>query len=119
MSAYLLVLLASIWLLKRVDAVPLRIAIALAPVLPIGVAVRAMVRYVRDIDEMQQRIELEAINIATVFVSMLYMTGGFLQSARLIHVPADAAMIWVFPLVCFSYGLAKAFVARRYLSPRP
>jgi hypothetical protein len=23
-------------------------------------------------------------------------------------------MIWVFPLVCLSYGLAKAVVARRY-----
>ncbi len=114
MTAYMLVLFASIWLLKHVQALPLRAAIALAPVLPIGFAVRAMVRYVRDTDEMQQRIELEAISIATAFVSMLYMTGGFLQSARVIDVQASATMIWVFPLVCFSYGLAKAFVARRY-----
>lgn len=114
MTAYMLVLLTSIWLLKQVDALPLRAAIALAPVLPIGFAMRAMVRYVRDTDEMQRRIELEAISIATLFVSMFYMTGGFLQSAKVIDVPANAAMIWVFPLVCFSYGLAKAFVARRY-----
>lgn len=114
MTAYMLVLFASIWLLKHVEALPLRAAIALAPVLPIGFAMRAMVRYVRDTDEMQRRIELEAISIATLFVSMLYMTGGFLQSAKVIDIPASAAMIWVFPLVCFSYGLAKAFVARRY-----
>ncbi len=114
MTAYMLVLFASIWLLKHVDALPLRAAIALAPVLPIGFAMRAMVRYVRDTDEMQRRIELEAISIATLFVSMLYMTAGFLQSAKVIDIPASAAMIWVFPLVCFSYGLAKAFVARRY-----
>lgn len=114
MTAYMLVLFASIWLLKHVDTLPLRAAIALAPVLPIGFAMRAMVRYVRDTDEMQRRIELEAVSIATLFVSMLYMTGGFLQSAKVIDVPASAAMIWVFPLVCFSYGLAKAFVARRY-----
>lgn len=114
MGAYLLVLFASIWLLKRVDAPPLRVVLALAPVLPIGFAVRAMVRYVRDADEMQQRIELEAISIATAFVSMLYMTGGFLQSARLVQVPGDVAMIFVFPLVCFGYGIVKALVARRY-----
>jgi len=114
MGAYVLVLFASIWLLKRVDALALRVALALAPVLPIGFAVRAMVRYVRDTDEMQQRIELEAISIATAFVSMLYMTGGFLQSARLVQVPGDVAMIWVFPLVCFGYGIAKAIVSRRY-----
>ncbi len=114
MTAYALVLFASVWLLKHVEALPLRVALALAPVVPIGFAVRAMVRFIRDIDEMQQRIELEAISIATVFVSMLYMTGGFLQSAKLIDIPGATAMIWLFPLVTFSYGMAKAIVARRY-----
>lgn len=114
MAAYVAVLFASMWLLNRVDAAPLRVAIALAPVLPIGFAVRAMVHFIRDLDEMQQRIELESIGIATVTVSMLYMTGGLLQQAQLVQVPGGVAMIWVFPLVCFTYGLAKAFVARRY-----
>lgn len=40
--------------------------------------------------------------------------GGFLQGAKVIDVPAAAALIWMFPLVCVSYGLAKAVVARRY-----
>ena len=114
MSMYVLVLCASIWLLKRVDVPALRAILALAPVVPIGYAVRAMVGYMRGLDEMQQRIELEAVGVATVLVSMLYMTAGLLQSARLIHVDGDVAMIWVFPLVCAVYGIAKAFVARRY-----
>jgi hypothetical protein len=114
MGAYVLVLAGSIWLLKRVDPPLLRAAVALAPVLPIGFAVRAMVRYMRGLDEMQQRIELEAVGVASVLVSMLYMTGGLLQSARLVHVAGDVAMIWVFPLMCAVYGIAKAFVARRY-----
>ena len=114
MGVYALVLFASMWLLQRVDAVPLRFAIALAPVVPIGFAVRAMIRFVRDLDEMQQRIELESVGIATLSVSMLYMTGGLLQQAQLLQVPGGVAMIWVFPLVCFTYGLAKAFVMRRY-----
>lgn len=114
MSAYVVVLCASIWLLKRVDPLPLRAAIALAPMLPIGFAIRAMVRYVRGLDEMQQRIELEAVSVATVLVSMLYMTGGLLQSAGLLRVSGEVAMIWVFPLVTVAYGVAKGFVARRY-----
>jgi hypothetical protein len=114
MGAYVLMLFASIWLLKRVDAQVLRVLVALAPAVPIGFAVRAMVRYMRGLDEMQQRIELESIGVATVLVSMLYMTAGLLQSARLIHVPGDAAMIWVFPLVCAVYGVARPLVARRY-----
>lgn len=114
MGAYVAVLFASAWLLKRVDEPLLRALLAIAPVPPIAFALRAMVRYIRDTDEMQRRIELEAVSIAAAFVSMLYMTGGFLQSAKVIDVPSAAAMIWVFPLVCFSYGVAKALVARRY-----
>ncbi|MDH5832352.1 hypothetical protein [Luteimonas kalidii] len=114
MAAYVAILFASVWLLRQIDAAPLRVAVALAPVVPIGFAVRAMVRFIRDLDEMQQRIELESIAIATLTVSMLYMTGGLLQQAQLLQVSGGVAMIWVFPLVCFTYGLAKAFVMRRY-----
>lgn len=114
MGAYVIVLFASVWLLKRIEEPALRALLALAPVPPIALALRAMVRYIRDTDEMQQRIELEAVCIATAFVCLLYMAGGFLQAAKVIDIAAAAAMIWLFPLVCFSYGLAKLAVARRY-----
>ena len=114
MGAYVVVLFVSVWLLKQVEEPALRALLALAPVPPIALALRAMVRYIRDTDEMQQRIELEAVCIATAFVCLLYMAGGFLQAAKVIDIAAAAAMIWLFPLVCFSYGLAKLAVARRY-----
>ena len=88
--------------------------IALLPVPPMMLVLRAMIRYIRDADELQQRIELEAVSFATAFISLVYLTGGFLQSAKVIDVPSNVAMIWVFPLVCLSYGLAKGVVARRY-----
>jgi hypothetical protein len=47
-------------------------------------------------------------------VSLGYLAAGFLQTAKVIDVPSGAAMIWVFPLVCLAYGLAKAAVSRRY-----
>jgi len=31
-----------------------------------------------------------------------------------IDVSSSAAMIWVFPLVCLTFGLAKAVLSRRY-----
>lgn len=114
MGVYVAALFLSVWLLQRVDDAWLRAVIALLPVPPIALALRAMIRYIRDADELQRRIELEAVSIATAFVSLLYMSGGFLQSARVVDLPASATMIWLFPLVCFSYGVAKAFVARRY-----
>lgn len=115
MVAYVLVLFASVWLLKRLPepGVP-RALVALAPVLPIAIALRAIVRYVRDLDELQQRIELEAVSIASALVSLAYLAAGFLQVAKVIDIAAADAMIWVFPLICFTYGVAKAVVARRF-----
>ena len=114
MVAYVLILLFSVWLLKRVEAPGLRALVALMPVPAIGMALRAIIRYIRDVDELQQRIELEAVSFAAAFVSMAYVTGAFLQLAKVIDIPSGVAMIWVFPLICASYGLAKIVVARRY-----
>ena len=114
MAGYVVLLVLSVLLLKRVEDGLLRALIALLPVPPMMLVLRAMIRYIRDADELQQRIELEAVSFATAFISLLYLTGGFLQSAKVIDVPSNVAMIWVFPLVCLSYGLAKAVVARRY-----
>ena len=114
MAGYVVTLFLSVWLLKRVDEPGLRALIALLPVPAIGLALRAIIRYIRDVDELQQRIELEAVSFAAAFVSMVYIAGGFLQLAKVIDIPAGVAMIWVFPLICLSYGLAKIVVARRY-----
>ncbi|MEO5963277.1 MAG: hypothetical protein ABIO75_00990 [Thermomonas sp.] len=114
MIGYVLTLFLSVWLLKRVDEPGLRALVALLPVPAIGLALRAIIRYIRDVDELQQRIELEAVSFAAAFVSIVYVSGGFLQLARVIDIPSGVAMIWVFPLICASYGLAKMVVARRF-----
>ena len=84
------------------------------PVAPVVLVVRALIRYIRDADELQRQIELESVSLATALVSMLYLAGGFLQMAKVIDIPSGAAMFWVFPLVCLSYGLVKTVVARRF-----
>ncbi len=115
MAVYVVTLVLSILMLKRMELAPLlRAVVALAPVVPIGFVLRTMIRYIRDVDEMQQRIELEAVSIATAMLCLLYMGAGFLQTSRVIDVPAGVAMIWVFPLACLFYGLAKVVVSRRY-----
>ena len=114
MGAYTVLLFVSLLLLRNVEAPVLRALIALMPVAPIALVLRAMVHFVRGVDELQQRIEFEAVCIAAVFVAFAYMTAGFLQATRVIDVPASAAMLWVFPLLCGTYGIAKAVIARRY-----
>ncbi|MFL6587848.1 MAG: hypothetical protein ACJ8GV_13320 [Luteimonas sp.] len=114
MGAYTVLLFVSLLLLRSVEAPALRALIALMPVAPIALVLRAMVHFVRGVDELQQRIEFEAVCIAAALVAFAYMTAGFLQAAHVIDVPASAAMLWVFPLLCGTYGIAKAIIARRY-----
>jgi hypothetical protein len=116
MVGYSLTLFLSIWLVKRgIDSVPLRAVVAVLPALAIALLMRAALRYLREIDELQRRLETEAIGIASLLLSLLYFAGGLLQKAKVIDVDPAAAMIWVFPLLCLIYGVAKMVLTRRYL----
>lgn len=111
---YVVVVLCWKPLLAMVESVWLRVVVALLPALLVLAVTRAMLRYVRDSDELQRRIELESIAVAAMLVSCAYLAAGFLQTAALISVPAKTAMLWVFPLLCLTYGLVKIVIARRY-----
>ena len=115
MTAYVLVMLAWRRVLDMADATWLKVLIALFPALLVLWVMRAFVRYVRDSDEMQRRIELESGAVAGLVVSGIYLAAGFLQTAGLIDIPSKVAMIWVFPMLCLVYGIAKIVNARRYL----
>jgi hypothetical protein len=115
MGAYVLVMLVWKRLLDAVDPTWLKVFIALFPAALVCWVMRAFVQYVRDLDEMQRRIELESGAIAALLVSAVYLAAGFLQSAKLIHVAAGPALIFVFPAMCLLYGVSKIFVSRRYL----
>jgi len=114
MAAYIAVMLIWKKLLDWVHTPFLRVLVALLPALLVIWIMRAFVRYVSDTDELQRRIELESGAVAGLVVSAGYMAAGFLQTANLIDVPSKVAMLWVFPMLCFTYGIAKVFVARRY-----
>lgn len=114
MAAYVVVMLVWKQLLDLVGDGTLRVLVALLPAAIVLWMMRAVVRYVRESDELQRRIELESIAIAAMLVGGAYMAAGFLQTAKLIDVPAKVAMLWVFPLLCLSYGLVKLVIARRY-----
>ena len=116
-SAYTVAILVSTWLLKHVlgDAPAWqRAGIGLLPMVPVALVVRAMVRLIRDTDEMQRRIDLEAAAIAGTVVGLGYFTCGLLASARVITVAGETVLIWAFPLLLFIFGIAKGWTRRRY-----
>lgn len=115
MACYFVVMLMWKRLIAGVDIVWLRVLVALLPAAFIALAIRAIARYVRDSDELQRRIELESVGIAAGLASMACMAAGFLQSAKLIELRADMAMLLVFPAICVFYGVARIFIGLRYL----
>jgi len=113
---YSLTLFLSLFLIKRgIESVPLRAVVAVLPALAIAFLMRAALRYLREIDELQRRIETESIGIASLLVSLVYFAAGLLQKAKVLDLDAAAAMIWVFPLLCAVYGIAKMVLTRHYL----
>ena len=91
-----------------------RVLVALAPAALVALVIRAMLRHARDSDELRRRIALESVAIAAALVGGVYMAAGFLQSAGIIALSADAAMLWVFPALCAAYAVVKLFRASSY-----
>lgn len=114
MAVYVMVLLGSVWALRHVDAPVGRILLALAPVLPVVFAARALLRFVRDCDELQRRILLEAFALAALVLTLGSFSLGLLVSAGALRIRADLALIMVLPAYAGLYGLFACLTGRRY-----
>jgi hypothetical protein len=113
LAVYVVVMLG-IWPLARHVESPVgRCLVALTPVLPFAAALRAMIRHVRDSDEFQRRLHLEALAMSAAMVSFLTMTAGFLVAAKVISLNGTV-LLWVFPVLSALFGLLRCWVARRY-----
>ena len=110
MVAYSLVLPVSIWALGQTDLTALQVVIAVLPVVPLLFGLRAFLRFLGRMDELQQRIQLQAIGFAAGATGMITITVGFLENAG---VP-QPSWIWVFPMMIAFWGIGIAFAGRRY-----
>jgi len=90
--------------------------IALSPLFPSLLYVQSVTRWIRGMDELQRRIQLEAClfaAIGTIFIA----TALSLLSANGIHVPRlQNGLNWegTFASVVFLYILGSHFINRRY-----
>lgn len=104
----------SVWpMVHTVASLPLRVALAVAPLLPMFYVLAQMARRIRDSDELEQRTHLIGLGVATGVTAALSLLGGFLSIARVL--PLDGSvLIWVFPLMVSCYGVTRWYVARSY-----
>ena len=113
-AIYLVVLLASAYALRRVDAAPARAALALLPLVPVAFAARALLRFVRDIDELQRKLQLEAFALAALVLTLGSFALGLLAAAGVVVPPSDLVLLLVLPAFCVLHGLFACLAARRY-----
>ena len=72
-----------------------------------------LVRYLRLLDELQQRVELVSVALAAGVVCLLAATAGALHVAGMLQLDGKAGL-WVFPLLAMAYALLRAALTRRY-----
>jgi len=109
MAAYVVVLLASVSLLERVDQ-PVKTLVALVPLVPAGFALMAYLRFLTRMDELGRRIQLEALAFGFGAAGMLTFAYGFLENAGFPRI----SYTWVFPLMIVLWGIGGAVATRRY-----
>lgn len=114
MALYTVVMILSIWGLHHIQATALRVVVALAPVVPVAMAGRAVLRFVRDSDELQRRIMAEAAALAALVMTMGTFSLGLLANAGVIAPRADVALAWILPAYCGLHGLFAWLAQRRY-----
>jgi hypothetical protein len=100
--------------LARTDMAPwLRVAIALVPVPVTAALLLALVRNIRRMDELQARIQLEALAVAYPLAMLLLVTLGLLQLATDLS-PDDWSYRHVWPFLVMFYAAGLALAHRRY-----
>ena len=113
MMAYMAAMLL-VWPLSRTAAsVPLKVVLAVVPVLPMLFVIGLMARRIGSSDEFEQRVHLVSLGASTALLGALSLVGGFLAAAGVL-VLDGSILIWVFPVTMLGYGLARWWLLVRH-----
>lgn len=117
MAAYVALIVVFGIFLPRTESPVWRAVLAILPLIPVLFVIRALVRVIRDQDELERRIDLEAIAIAAMTTGFGFFSLGLLMSAKVGWTPSGGTVaIWVLPCFFATFGIAKGLVVWRYRS---
>jgi hypothetical protein len=102
--AYLMVLVGSVIVVGANPDVEWKYWLVLLPVVPAGIVVWLVVRALSRLDEVQKRMQMQAIGFALASTALLTFGYGFLEGAGLPHLN----WTWVLPLITSLWGLGLA-----------
>jgi len=111
MLAYAVVLVVAVTLLNNTDpGSGWRVPLALAPMAPVVFVLFAFVRYFGRMDELQRRVQLEALAFAFGGTALITFGYGFLQVVGFPQV----SWFFVWPIMAALWIVGKVLADRRY-----
>ncbi|MDR3389998.1 MAG: hypothetical protein P4L92_23420 [Rudaea sp.] len=113
MAIYVALMLLEWPHVRSVSSLPWKIAMALAPAIPVIIVIWLMAKRLMHSDELEQRLHLMALSVATGMICALTLIGGFLCAAGVIALGGDI-LIWVAPILSLIYGATHVWLRRRY-----
>jgi len=113
MALYTAFMLLAWPLVRTMTSFPWKVCLALVPVVPMLYVIGLMFRRIRESDELEQRMHLVGLGVATAVVGAVSLVGGFLSAAGVVKLDGTV-LIWVFPVTVIGYGFTRWWVSRRY-----
>jgi hypothetical protein len=110
MIAYVIVVVVSRLILNDMEASAWRFAITLLPIVPVIFLIIVFMRFLAAIDELQQKVQLQAIGFAAGTTGLLTFAYGFLE---LVGFPQFSTFI-VFPMMIMLWSIGLLYFSRRY-----
>lgn len=118
-NTYVLLLMAGyialLWFLwphlRDAHSVWWKVAIAVSPTVPVSWVVVLMARRVMLADELEQRLHLIALGVATAVVGTASLIAAFLAMGKVWH-GDGSELFWVFPALCLLYALIRLGLKR-------
>lgn len=110
-SAYVVVLIGSISILKYIELPKLaQFIVAILPIIPIVFIIIAIMRGLRDSDELQQKIQSYAIMFSAVATGLITFSYGLLENVGFPPFPT----IWILPMMFMFWGFSLSYFWKKY-----
>ena len=110
MLGYTAAVLVSQSLLRAWPETAFRIPLAVSPVVPAFFAALEIMKFMGRMDELQRKIQFEALAFSFLVTGMATLSYGFLEGVGFPRI----SWTWVFPIMIALWGVGKVIAIRRY-----
>lgn len=110
MLLYVTAIFFSVYYLKSNPDSSIKVLITLLPVIPAIMCAIAVIRALKKLDELQQKIQILSLSVSFMIVGLATFSYGFLENIGYPHIP----YVWIFPFMIATWGISTRLISRQY-----